>query len=120
MGLYNTSANQSTGASNGIYSGACETPDKAINGNVNTKYLNFGFQDITGAALNGPGVNTGFYVTPTISNATVVTANDYPSRDPVTVTLEGTNTTTVAALQPRLKLDTDIQWSDWYTPNHCS
>lgn len=104
MGLYNTSASQSTGASNGIYSGPSEIPDKAIDGNPSTKYLNFGFQGITGAVLNGPGVNTGFYVIPTISNATIATAllfataNDFPSRDPITVTLEGTNATTVAGL----------------------
>lgn len=104
MGLYNTSASRSTGASNGMYSGVSETPEMAIDGDVNTKYLNFGFQGIMGAVLNEPGVNTGFYVTPTISSATIAsalrfaTANDFPTRDPITVTLEGTNVTTVAAL----------------------
>ena len=104
MGLYNTSAGQSTGATNGIYSGSAETPDKAIDGSVNTKYLNFGFQGSPGATLSHPGAGTGFYVTPAISNATVAiallfaTANDFPDRDPISVTLEGTNETTTAAL----------------------
>jgi hypothetical protein len=104
MGLYTTSAGQSTGASNGIYSGPAETPDKAIDGLLSTKYLNFGFQGTTGAVLNQPGFGTGFYVTPSISNASVAigllfaTANDYPTRDPITITLEGTNATTTAAL----------------------
>lgn len=104
MGLYNTSAGQSTGGSNGMYSGVAEMPDNAIDGNLNTKYLNFGFQGIMGAVLNEPGINTGFYVIPTISNATIATAllfataNDFPSRDPITITLEGTNATTVAGL----------------------
>ncbi|CAF1071957.1 unnamed protein product [Rotaria sp. Silwood1] len=44
-----------------------------------------------------PGVGTGFYVTPAISNASITisllfaTANDSPNRDPITVTLEGSN-----------------------------
>jgi hypothetical protein len=104
MGLYNTSAGQSTGASNGMYSGPAETPDKAIDGTVTTKYLNFGFQSSAGASFYQPGVGTGFYITPAISNVSVATAllfataNDTPDRDPFTVTLEGTNATTIAAL----------------------
>ncbi len=41
MGLYTTSAGQSTGASNGIYSGPAEVPPKAIDGSLASKYLNF-------------------------------------------------------------------------------
>ena len=104
MGLYNTSAGQSTGASNGRYSGPAEIPDKAIDGSLGTKYLNFGFQGYNGAVLLNPGVGTGFYVTPTISNTSVATsllfatANDHPDRDPLTITLEGTNATSSGAL----------------------
>jgi hypothetical protein len=104
MGLYKTSAGQSTGASNGIYSGPAEVPPKAIDGSLASKYLNFGFQGTTGAVLNNPGAGTGFYVTPSISTASLAigllfaTANDWPNRDPITVTLEGTNATSIAAL----------------------
>ncbi|CAF1113397.1 unnamed protein product [Rotaria sordida] len=103
VGLYNTSAGQPTGAYNGRYSSSTETPSKAIDGLLSTKYLNFGAQGSSGAVLNDPGVNTGFFVTPTISNASVAvallfaTANDFPNRDPLTVTLEGTNATDVEA-----------------------
>jgi hypothetical protein len=71
---------------------------------LSTKYLNFGYQGTNGAVLVNPGVGTGFYVTPNISNASVAisllfaTANDYPNRDPITVTLEGTNATGTGAL----------------------
>jgi hypothetical protein len=41
IGLYNTSAGQSTGACNGSYSGPAEMPDKAIDGSLASKYLNF-------------------------------------------------------------------------------
>ncbi|CAF3707485.1 unnamed protein product [Rotaria sp. Silwood1] len=104
VGLYNTSAGQSTGAYNGRYSGPAEEPPKVIDGLLSTKYLNFGFQGSASAILNDPGVNTGFYVTPTISTASVAvallfaTANDFPNRDPLAVTLEGTNATDVGAL----------------------
>ncbi|CAF3940360.1 unnamed protein product [Rotaria sordida] len=104
VGLYNTSAGQPTGAYNGRYSSSAENPPKAIDGLLSTKYLNFGVRGSAGAILNGPGVNTGFFVTPTISTASVAvallfaTANDFPNRDPLTVTLEGTNATDVEAL----------------------
>ncbi|CAF4562773.1 unnamed protein product [Rotaria sp. Silwood2] len=75
VGLYSTSAGQSTGGANGVYSTVSEQPPKA-----------------------------GFFVVPSISNASVAvairfaTANDFPNRDPITVTLEGTNVTTIEAL----------------------
>ncbi|CAF3096525.1 unnamed protein product [Rotaria sp. Silwood2] len=104
VSLYNTAVDGSTGASNGRYSILAEEPPAAIDGSLSTKYLNFEFQGTTGAVLNSPGVNTGFYVTPTIGNDSVAvallfaTANDYPSRDPIKVTLEETNATRVGAL----------------------
>ena len=104
MGIYNTSAGQSTGASNGVYSGASETPDKAIDGNLSTKYLNYGYRGSSANHSYNPGAGTGFYVIPTISNASVATAirfataNDDPDRDPLTITLEGSNATIVADL----------------------
>ena len=59
--------------------------------------MNFG---VTGGFYNisdAPGIRTGFYVTPSISNASIAvgllfaTANDAPNRDPLSVSLEGTN-----------------------------
>ncbi|CAF3738117.1 unnamed protein product [Rotaria sp. Silwood1] len=104
VGLYNTAAGQRTGGYNGRYPSSAEDPPKVIDGLLSTKYLNFGLQSTDGAVLNNPGVNTGFFVTPTISTASVAvallfaTANDFPNRDPLTVTLEGTNATNVGAL----------------------
>ena len=46
-----------------------------------------------------PGADTGFYVTPTLTSTSVTngllfaTGGDFPERDPITVTLEGTNLT---------------------------
>ncbi len=61
-----------------------ESPQNAIDGDVNTKYLNFGEQ------------NSGFIVTPAIGPTTldafqITTANDSPERDPVIWMLYGTN-----------------------------
>jgi hypothetical protein len=68
---------------------AAETPPMAIDNNQGAKYLNFG------GPVSAPGVNTGFYVTPSIGPTIVTglrfsTANDSPDRDPLTFTLEGT------------------------------
>jgi hypothetical protein len=59
--------------------------------------LNFGDTGGYNIVAPAPGVGTGFYVTPSISNASIAisllfaTANDAPNRDPITVTLEGSN-----------------------------
>ena len=69
----------------------------AFDNNVLTKYLNFGGTGYGGATLFQPGARSGFYVTPSVSNASVAigllfaTANDELNRDPLTVTLEGSN-----------------------------
>ncbi|CAF4183580.1 unnamed protein product [Rotaria sordida] len=103
IGICNTTAGGSTGRSGQNYPGT-EIPYYAIDGNINTKYLNFGDGSYGCYGSAPPGINTGFYITPTISNATVAigllfaTANDFPSRDPIMVTLEGTNETTTEAL----------------------
>lgn len=53
---------------------------------------------------NGPGIGTGFLVIPSISSSTLAcgllfaTAKDNPHRDPITVTLEGSNATNVTTL----------------------
>jgi hypothetical protein len=97
-GLYNTTAGGSTGGFNGVYSPYSQTPDKAIDNDLTTKYLNYGANGSMGAIQSQPGASTGFYVTPT-GNATVAngllfaTGGDYPERDPLFATLEGTNST---------------------------
>jgi len=70
-----------------------EQAANAIDGNLGTKYFNKAQND-DGSA----GVDTGLVVTPHLG-ATVVTgiqfatANDMPDRDPLTITLEGSNAT---------------------------
>ena len=100
VGIYNTTAGASTGGL-GLYLGG-ESPAQAIDNDMSTKYLNFGYRG-TGASASAtydqPGATTGFYVTPRISNASMAigvlfaTANDYSNRDPTLITLEGTNVT---------------------------
>ncbi len=63
---------------------AAESSDKALDGNVNTKYLNFG------------EANSGFIVVPSIGPSIVQsfdiwTANDSPERDPASYALYGHN-----------------------------
>ena len=97
VGLFNTTAGKSTGGKDGRFAKSNELPAQAIDDSVGTKYLNYG--GIGGHSIinNAPGVDTGYYVTPAISNASVAvgvcfaTANDAPNRDPITITLEGTN-----------------------------
>ncbi len=78
-------------ATNGVDFSTGEEAFNVLDGNLGTKYCNKS-QD----GLNAPGVNTGFVITPALG-ATVIngfqfaTANDVPARDPVTVTVEGSN-----------------------------
>jgi len=65
------------------YPGA-ESPDKLLDGQTNTKYLNFGKE------------NSGFIVTPgsgssVAQSAVFTTANDEEARDPANVSIYGTN-----------------------------
>ena len=94
----------STAATAGFGAGqypAAESPDKAIDGlylsGTATKYLNFG-DGAQGVSSATKGVGTGFYVTPAVGSSIVnaiqvATANDAPNRDPLTVSLEGSNAT---------------------------
>jgi hypothetical protein len=64
----------------------------AIDGNLDTKYFNTG-QDADG--FNPRGDNTGFVVTPRVTGVVTAvqfaTANDRPDRDPLSITIEGSN-----------------------------
>ncbi|CAF1080276.1 unnamed protein product, partial [Didymodactylos carnosus] len=75
-----------------------EAAANAIDLDVSTKYLNFG--NVNYATLSySPAINTGFCIKPTINDGQgtivrqvqFVTADDHPIRDPLTITLEGTN-----------------------------
>lgn len=80
-----------------MYSTSVEQPPAAIDGSVNTKYLNFG-------SGGSDGINSGFYVTTTTSSTSIArallfaTGSDSPNRDPITVTLEGSNAASGSAL----------------------
>lgn len=79
---------------------ATEFPAHAVDQNTGTKYLNFGNGDNT-VSTTTKGVGTGFYVTPalgasTLSGIKLATANDSPNRDPLTISIEGTNATGAA------------------------
>lgn len=79
---------------------AAEAPSKAIDRSAASKYLNFGNGS---SSVSSPtkGVGTGFCVTPApafgaslVTGLQVVTAADAPNRDPLVVSIEGTNATT--------------------------
>ena len=66
-----------------------EGPGNLLDGDSNTKYLNFGKQ------------NSGFIVTPNsgasvVENFRITTANDFPERDPTSFEIYGTNDTVVS------------------------
>jgi hypothetical protein len=96
-GVYNTVAggdstaafdNGGVGGSGGYDPG--NGPDMAIDGNLSTKYC------IYNSVYSDTTSNTGFYVTPS-KDASIVqaiqfaTGNDAPGRDPLLITLEGSN-----------------------------
>jgi len=69
-------------------------PELAFDGSVESKSFNAG-QDRDG--FNPRGVNTGFAVTPhsgtgAVSAIQIATGNDVPERDPLSITIEGSNT----------------------------
>ena len=97
-GVYNTLAGGPTGGYEDRYSPYNEVPPNAIDGDVNSKYLNYGTTAVMNDNLTNPGNGTGFFVTPnagiSLANGVLfATGGDYPERDPLTMTLEGTNST---------------------------
>lgn len=65
---------------------------RAIDGNLNSKYFN---TSASGTGADPHGDNTGFVVTPSGNSAVTkvqfATANDMPDRDPLAITVEGSN-----------------------------
>jgi hypothetical protein len=101
----NSTASTAGTASAGQYP-AAEAPANAIDGRylgppatpAATKYLNFGTGGAGGVSAITKGQGTGYYVTPAIGSSIVTgiqvaTANDAPERDPLTVSIEGSNAT---------------------------
>ncbi|HEX4086242.1 MAG TPA: DUF5703 domain-containing protein [Chthoniobacteraceae bacterium] len=72
--------------------GGGQGPARAIDGSLQSKYFNHG-QDADG--FNPRGDNTGFVVTPgrhgVVTAVQFATANDMPERDPLAISIEGSN-----------------------------
>ncbi|CAF3074528.1 unnamed protein product [Rotaria sp. Silwood2] len=106
--VYNTTAGASTGGKNGRYSATIEQPDQAIDNSTSTEYFNFGGTGDYNLVAPAPGVDTGFYVTPAITYASIAisllfaTTNDSSNSDPITVALEESNVDT---------LDNGLSWT---------
>lgn len=81
-----------------------EAAPNAIDANTATKYLNFGGGGGAGVSTGSKGSGTGFYVTPSLTDSIVqafqfTAANDAEARDPLTITIEGSNAVGDAALK---------------------
>jgi len=94
IGFYNTKVGALTGTFDGRYSARTnERPEFAMDNLTTTKYLNYG------------RIGSGFVVIPAISKSSVAcgllfaTADDRPNRDPITVTLEGSNASDINAVR---------------------
>ena len=115
-GIYNTVAGgNSLAATSGNNIGnypSTQSPNNAIDKDVMTKYLNFGACS-WGDFADHCGINTGFYLTlqrgpTTVTGFRLCTAEDNENRDPMTVTLEGSN-------QSRMKLTLGRSWNLIYS-----
>ena len=100
-GLWNTTVLENgTLATAGSIAGNYPTgegPQLALDQNYVTKYLSFGNCSGSGNEIDC-GINTGFYVTPKqgptlLLGIQFTTANDNPTRDPLSITVEGSNAT---------------------------
>lgn len=66
--------------------------------------MNFGYPNTGCSGVASPGLHTGFFFIPTVGNGSIArairfaTAGDSPTRDPITMTLEGSNYTTISSL----------------------
>ena len=80
-----------------------EGPNYACDNNSTTKYTNFGYCNSSSSSYRQCGQDTGFYVTPQrgatlIRSIRFCTGNDQPPRDPLTVTIAGSNQTSALTL----------------------
>ncbi|CAF1167021.1 unnamed protein product [Adineta steineri] len=105
--IYNTKINQNSQAAE-VYSASGqyhlrESPAQACDGDINTKYLNYGECQNARDGIEC-GANTGFYLelkrgASLVTDLQICTANDFPARDPLTVSLEGSLETITTLLQ---------------------
>ena len=77
-----------------------QTPTQAFDRNFSTKYVSFSAYSM-GTSNTNSGINTGLYLTPQrgpslLTAIQFCTANDYEERDPLTMTIEGSNQTSSA------------------------
>jgi hypothetical protein len=108
------STTSTAGTANAGQYPAGEPPAQAIDGRFaspygagptqGSKYLNFGTGGGGGISAITKGVGTGYFVTPAlgpsiVTGIQIATANDAPERDPLTVSLEGSNATGAALEQ---------------------
>ncbi len=101
VAIWNTSASGNSTASTAGTTAAGQYPageaaPNAIDGVSTTKYLNFGGGGGGSVSTGSKGVGTGFYATPSLTDTIVdslrfTAANDAVDRDPLTITLEGSN-----------------------------
>jgi hypothetical protein len=103
FGIWNTVAGgdstasvSSSGGGSGNYV-PNENPGRILDNNTLTKYFNHGNGDWTVYSIT-KGIGTGFYITPTVGLSIlrefrVATADDRPLRDPLSVTIECSNST---------------------------
>lgn len=106
-----SSSPASPGTTAGCYVPA-ESPPNAFDGNPATKYLSFGNCNIATVSTSC-GVGTGFYFTAQngislLRGVRLCTANDAPNRDPMTMTIEGSN-------QPSSTLTSGSSWTLIYS-----
>ena len=99
--IYNSGVGQNSSASTaGLIAGNYNPSEPAINifdQNLSTKYLNYGTCNAVTTAANC-GLQSGFYFTAArglslLKSFRFGTGNDYPERDPFTITIEGSNAT---------------------------
>jgi hypothetical protein len=108
------STTSTAGTANAGQYPAGEPPAAAIDGRYTnpygtgptqgTKYLNFGTGGGSGVSTITKGVGAGYFVTPAlgpsiVTHVQIATANDSPARDPLTISLEGSNATGAALEQ---------------------
>ncbi|UJR16596.1 hypothetical protein I4U23_003496 [Adineta vaga] len=117
-GIFNTSiGGNSVASTSGFNIGSyppVESPNNACDDNTTTKYLNFGScSEIQ--FLDTCGLNTGFYLEllqghVLVTGFRICTADDYPERDPLIISLEGSN-------QSGIALTLGSSWSLIYSGN---
>jgi hypothetical protein len=107
VGIWNATAGGNSlivtlGPSNGQYPNAAEGPSSAHDYDVSTKYNSYGSANVSQTSPNA-GIGTGFYVTMAVGACVATgiqfaTGNDAPERDPITMTLEGSNVANTSLL----------------------